>query len=387
MPMPRAKLTKLILTELAAVPTGAQDIQGTAILKSKAKGPTSIAKRSALTSAQLGHTHVLYGIDDSMAGTTSYESTFVEGAPNDRYTGHCHPWVRAEDGSISIGEAMGHSHEVGVMSAPLAKAITVELQNDSRALTQAVVAKSTRSADVSQRESTPEGTMSNTPDLAKQLADVTKSNERLERIAKMSGAHKAHFDTLTGEDADTFLAKSNTDRETIVSEVAKRNEESNKVVYVSKSRGDVFRAKDDPRMVEMAKAMDEQFVTIEKANIRKQALEVLGGMPGSDDAHDLIVGAVLKSGAKKEEIDAALECLKGMKATSTIGKRAPGFGGTDAEAGTEGGDALQKLENGLIAFAKAQNITKNVWTDGLDAFKKTTEGAALKRAYDESQAG
>lgn len=394
--MPRAKLTKLVLTELAAVPAGAQEIQGTAILKSKvaapsvvvelekdprdilkgkdlkgkdpkAQAPTAIEKRSALTTSVEGHTHLVYGIDDAMAGTTSWETL-----PNSSsYSGHCHPWVRSDDGKIVLGEALNHTHDIGAMSAAIAKS---------------GAANSTQVSSLLQRDPTTEGTMSQAPDLSKQLADVTKRNEQLERIAKMSGVHKAHYDTLTADDASTFLAKTNAERDTILSDVAKRNEESNKVVYVSKSSGDVFRAKDDTRMVDMAKKMDEQFVALEKTKIRKQALETLGGMPGSDDAHDLIVGSLLKSGAKEEEIKAALEVLQGMKATSSIGKKAPGVNPGEDAPTASADEALEKLEKGLVAFAKSKNIS-NVWVEGLAAFVQTDEGAQLKRAYDETVNG
>lgn len=221
----------------------------------------------------------------------------------------------------------------------------------------------------------------------KTIADLTAKLSKAERIAKLSGAHKAHFDTLTNDDAEAFLAKSNTERDALVAEFSKRNDEANKVIYVSKSTGDVYKAKDDSRLVEMAKAMDKQAETIEKADIRKRAADLFGDKtPGSNEAHDLIVRSLVKSGAKQEEIDAAFATLTGMKASSTIGKRAPGAGEVDLQSGNPD-DAMVALEKGLTTFAKAQNITKNIWTDGLNAFVQTTEGAALKRAYDESLAG
>ena len=80
--MKRARITKMKLDELAAVDSGAQAIQGTVVLKRKVETPagtpqqkpkpmTTVEKRSALTTATLGHTHLVYGIDDSAAGTTS----------------------------------------------------------------------------------------------------------------------------------------------------------------------------------------------------------------------------------------------------------------------------------------------------------------------------
>jgi hypothetical protein len=369
MPIPKAKLTKVIIDEVAGVPVGAQEIQGTAILKSKdphAKPPTAFEKRSALTTSTDGHTHLLYGLDDAMSGTTTWETM-----PNSSsYSGHSHPWVRDEQGKIVVGEAMGHTHEVGAMSAAIAK-------SGADKSTQAIAVPHGGPTTATPTEKTAMPT-----EQENKITDLTKRNERLERIAKMSGVQKAHFDTLTGDDADAFIAKSNTERDTILADVAKRNEEANKVVYVSKSTGDVYRAKDDTRLVDMAKRMDEQHVSIEKSNIRKRAVEVLGGMPGADEVHDLIIGSVLKSGAKQEEIDAAIECLKGMKSTSSVGKRAAGANpGNDPVAG----DPWDALQDGLSTFCKAKNIPDDkAWTEGLDAFAQTPEGAVLKRAYDES---
>ena len=195
--MKRARIVKMKLDELAAVNAGAQAAQGTVVLKRKpdSKKPapmTSVEKRSALTTATLGHTHLVYGIDDSAAGTTSYESTYVEGGSNDCYTGHCHPWVRNADGSISVGEAMGHTHAIGAMSAEL-------VTGDAN--------KSTRPVAKSQAGPTSKETTTMPTEQEIQIADLTKRNERLERVAKMSGRHKSHFDTLIGEDADAFVAQ------------------------------------------------------------------------------------------------------------------------------------------------------------------------------------
>lgn len=44
--------------------------------------------------------------------------------------------------------------------------------------------------------------------------------------------------------------------------------------------------------------------------------------------------------------------------------------------------AYDELAEGLTAFCAARKITK-VWTDGLDAFRKTADGARLEAAYRE----
>jgi hypothetical protein len=39
--------------------------------------------------------------------------------------------------------------------------------------------------------------------------------------------------------------------------------------------------------------------------------------------------------------------------------------------------AMEALEKGLTSFCKSKGITKNLWTDGLAAFRETDEGRAL----------
>lgn len=344
-----------------------------------------VAKGSLFTNEVDGHQHRICVYEDG--------SMWVDHATmTDAQYSHSHGIV-FEDGKLTILADSGHTHELaegqgGVVVVPQDSIVLVQASvsptTNARGA-KVVAAKSTRPAVMPQRGLTSTEKSQMPDQNESKIADLEKQVARLSKIAKLSGAQKSHFDTLSADDAEAFLAKSNTERDSAVAEVSKRNEEADKVVYVSKSTGDVYRAKDDARLVEMAKRMDDQAQAIEKSNIRKQAAEVLGGMPGADDAHDLIVRSLTKSGAKQEEIDAAFAVLKGMKATSSVGKSAPGFGGTEPQTG-DAGDALTALEKGLKAFAKAQNITKNVWTDGLNAFVKTDEGAALKRAYDESRA-
>lgn len=345
------------------------------------KSAARVAKHSLYTDEQLGHAHKVCVYED---GSLYVEYATMEGA---EYS-HSHGIV-FEDGALTILADSGHTHALAegqpglaVVPADAIVVVQARAQNDTTITTNT---KSTRSpamqhAGLKQKEPT----MPNEHET--KIADLEKQVARLSKIAKLSGAHKAHFDTLAGEDADAFLAKSNADRDALTAEIAKRHEEAEKVVYVSKSTGDVYKAKDDARLVDMAKRMDEQAIAIEKAAIRKQAAELLAGMPGADEAHDLIVRSLLKSGAKQEEIDASLATLKGMRESSTLGKRAPGFGGTEPTA-DNADEALAALTKGLTTFAKAQNITKNVWTDGLNAFVQTDEGKALKRAYDDARNG
>lgn len=383
MAMPRAKLTKLIITELAAVPLGAQEVQGTAILKRKDGKPTEIRKQSAMTTAVQGHQHLIYMVDESQSGSTSYESSYVEGQPRDYYSNHCHPWIRNADGTIAIGESLGHSHAIGELSASLAKSSTDEKSTPAAKSREVDASKSTRSGAM------PHGGLVAATPTEKSTMDpkdqeIASLKKTLASVIALSSAEHAHYKTLSGDEQAAFLAKSATDRTAVVTEIAKRAEEADKVVYVSKSTGDVYKAKDDQRLVDMAKRMDEQAVSIEKAKIRKQATDVLGGMPGTEETHDLIVGSLVKSGAKQEEIDAALGTLTGMKNTSSIGKRAPGAGGQGDPQGGDASATLATFEKGLVTFAKSKNIS-NVWTDARAAYVQTDEGKQLWSAYEDAR--
>ena len=76
---------------------------GTAFTDTTAGGlPAPVSKRLRLTSSDKGHSHLF---DDNMeGGETSY--TRSDGGE----MSHDHPWVKNMDGSITIGDADGHSH-------------------------------------------------------------------------------------------------------------------------------------------------------------------------------------------------------------------------------------------------------------------------------------
>jgi hypothetical protein len=338
-----------------------------------------VAKAALYTNEVDGHAHKICIYDD---GSLYVEYATMAGADSS----HSHGIIRGEDGTLTILADSGHSHVLAEGQPSLvvvdANAIVVVAQH-------APAAKSTRSiatpkVDINPATPSENATMKTD---AEKIADLTKRNERLERIAKLSPAHFGHMLVLSLDAQDEFLAKSTADRDAVIAEVVKRDDEANKVVYVSKSDGAVYRAKDDARMIDMAKRLDAQADEIEKADIRKAAAELLGGKaPGSDETHDDIVRSLRKSGLPKERIDAMTAAVKGLVEVSKLGKGAAGAGGSDTPTSGDSADTLAALEKGLVEFCKAQKIEKHLWTVGLDAFKQTTEGAALKRAYDESTA-
>jgi hypothetical protein len=372
--LPKARLTKLTIGELSLVDRPCQEPATVALMK-RAPEAAPVAKRGLLTSAEQGHSHLL---DDQDGAGSGYTSCECMGEGNEA-TYHSHPWSRDDAGNIVIGMSAGHTH------VPLDPANTDEAAMESAKRAAELALKSTRHAATGNVNSTSQEHTQMKTD-AEKLADLQKRHDRTERIVKLSPAHFGHFVTLTGDAQDEFLAKSATDRDAVIAGVEKRNDEANKVVYVSKSDGAVYRAKDDARMIDMAKRLDAQAEDIEKADVRKAAAELLPSAPGADADHDYIVRSLRKGGGDAAQIERATAVIKGLVATSRLGKGAAGSSGNADPTNGSQPDALAALEKGLVTFCKAQNITKHLWTEGLDAFKQTPEGEALKRAYDESTA-
>lgn len=345
--------------------------------------PTRVVKGSLYTDEVDGHQHEICVYDDG-----SFYVRYATAAGAEREHSH---GIVYENGALTILADSGHSHvladgQPSVAVVP-ADAIVVVAARDTRA---GSASKSTRPTAPQQSGPTTEETMSNTPDLSKQLADLTKQNERLARIAKMSGAHKAHFDTLTGDDAEAFLAKSTADRETVVQKAL----EDDQPIWTGEVTKVAVRKRDGELALMLAKqnemnavALAKREAEIEKAEVASIAKAHLGKLAGDDETHAYIVASVRKGGGSAELVTKALTAMKGWNEIATVKATAPGSDGAGTGTATGSGDPMEALEKGLVAFAKANSITKNVWTDGLAKFVKTDEGAALKRAVDEATAG
>lgn len=345
---------------------------------------SAIEKRSALTTSVLGHAHLIGYLDDAMAGTTSYESLHDPNTPRDHYTGHSHPWVRGEDGLVSIGEAMGHTHEVGALSASLAKSdnkITVSIDPAAftRALTEPAGArvlaalganKSTTANVVPTVKTNTEMPMpDNTADQTK-IADLEK---KLTATRKLSADEHAVWQSLSGGDADAFLAKSTADRATQVAEFAKGRE-----VEYTADDGTVYTKRDDARLVKMAKTADTERRARVDAELAKRADADLGNFIG--ETADKV--ALLKSFKWLDEAqrDAVEKMIKSADAALALAAKMQGV----TEGPANEGDALAKFNAGVDAFAKKNDIKDPGLA--LEKFLGTKEGLALKKSYDATRA-
>jgi hypothetical protein len=355
--LPKAKLTKLKLVELAGVPEGAHDVQGTVLLKRKddRAQPVAVAKKSLLTTSSAGHTHLLMGVDDAMAGTTSSERVYVEGQVTDSYgTYHSHPWVKNADGSIVIGEAMGHTHEA---------------LSDG----EAAVAKS------GARNSTP----------TKPTSTVKTHQEPTSmKPTVLTEAQFAHYSKLSGTEAEAFITKSHTDREVEL----QKARDADPVAYktadgteIRKSAGELavkFAKQADEQATrlaaqetEVAKAKAERETEILKARVKAE----IPHLAKSDDVKVAVLKALATIPDEKVRGE-AVEMLKGADALLAEKGVAKGAGG---QGDPTPGDPESEWNAEVKKFAEAKGIKDEYLAT--EKFLGTKEGLVAKRKYDASR--
>jgi hypothetical protein len=306
-------------------------IEGTGV-----REPVAMRKRAALTTASLGHTHLIYCLDEMQSGSTSTES--VEGA-SDYGSYHSHPWVRADDGSIVLGKMHGHTHSVAEIAAAIGKS-TPSAAARSVGLT--MTTHEQQIADLSAR----------TASLSKALAVALT----------LQPEHLAHAATL-GDDAQAFLAKSAGEREAIV----KAASDADPVVFkgevtgveVRRSHGQLARKlaeQNEANAATIAKqeaALSKAEATAEATEIASIAKRRLPSLPGSDDVHAYIVKAIRKGGGDAAMIENAMKALEGASVAVAKSSKAPGANEErDAEETSKRGE----LRTAVEAFAKANNI-------------------------------
>lgn len=306
-----------------------------------------------------GHAHAVRVYDD---GSLYVEHATMAGA---EYS-HSHGIV-FENGVLTILADSGHTHEMaeGQPSVAVVPADAIVVQASARAN------KSTQTKP-------------------------TKEGDSM-KIVVLSEAQYAHYSKLSPSEQEAFINMSSAERDAVIEQAAKADpvvfKGERTGIEVRKSQGEFARKLAEQaenlakQSAEQAEAIAKRDEEIEKAEVAKAAADLFKGKaPGADEAHQDIVRALRKSGLPAERLTAAMAVIEGLVNVSPIGKTAPGGNpGKDPEAQTSA-DALASYEKKLVEYAKANNF-KNVWTDARAAFNRTEEGAALKRAYDESLNG
>lgn len=312
----------------------------------------AVKKTALLTTDVEGHAHLLNDLDGGAGGLTE---SAVMGEGSDA-TWHSHPWIRNDNGELVIGTSAGHTHAI----------VNVNAVDETDDVELAAKSQKPKSPPVTQTAKV--NTMSNEKNV-----EIEKKLERLERIAKMSGAHKTHFDALTADDQDSFLSLSAAARDSAIAAAI-----ANDPVEVEFD-GQQFRKSAGPVMINLAKTMKaqadviaKQAAAIKKAAIRKEAAETIPNLPGADSVHDMIIAAIDAFDATPEEKAAMKEALKGANAIAATKSKAPGFGGTDPTLNsTDADDQLEELAKKHAAEHKVP------FAKALSEVLKTEEGRAL----------
>lgn len=303
-------LRNLTISKIDMVKRGAHGA-GTAVVLAKRATPAPAAtvvverRAPAMTDPVNGHQHLIADVEDA-DGFTSYE--VMSGAEY----GHSHPFVRLADGSLSIGEAAGHTHTVST---------------------------------------TGEATMAD--DLAKSLAaaqaDVTKATAQTAAVLALPVDQFAYAKRLATGELAAYLAKSATERAAVA-----------KPEYVAKS-GEVFYGTDDTRLVSMAKAHDATLERLAKAEGDAQLTTIAkaaASIPHVKGA-SLLAKAVHGVALTAEERSEVLANLATVDATIAKVCQPIGSGAAPVESSAEA--KLTALANDIaktasVTFAKAYDL-------------------------------
>ena len=278
-----------------------------------------------VTSVDSGHQHgvSVYIYDEDVHLITSF-------AGEDRESNHDHQLIRNDDGSYSVLENFGHSHD-DISADDIMMALGQRLLEKEAAgeeLPEKGPLADILAAAKESENQPPEGDSEMADD--KELDALKAQVATLTAVAALTGVHKTHYDTLGDDDKAAFLKLDGEGKDAAVKSAAEKaeaeKEEADPVVYKSESMGMEFRKSHDPLMVQMAKQMDED--RKENIKLRKraedQALEKraeneLANLPGDLATRKALLKAA-ESIADESEREAAVAALKAQNA-----KLAPAF--------------------------------------------------------------
>lgn len=311
----------------------------------------SVSKRMALTSQTEGHAHSIIGIQagsEGLAEVKAGKTSFVDG--------HTHDWVMDDAGNIIIADADGHTHGVSVLvknvgsedeeithlekvsdSGKPAFLNDKDKDKDKKAETKAAE-DSGSEAKVTKQEN----------DAAKTVADqelelTQKRAERLEAVVALKADQREHFDGLDSEGQDTFLAKSDSERETVLKNVRA----ADPVVYTD-SEGNEFRKSCDPTVLRLVKSNDdlrkqaaEDRQIAKRADFEKRATTELAHLPGElVEKADLLEAVSSLSG---DSLEAVMRILKSKdRNMEAATKRLGTIGSPEGASAEEQIDAISK---------------------------------------------
>ncbi len=366
MPKTRRILKEFKLTEISAVDKPAQSPALATIMK---RNDDTIEKRYLLSSDNDGHSHLLY-MDKWEAVNKGGETSWTGS--------HYHPFVINDDGSITIGMADNHTHEVSAVVEDIFK----NGLNEEQAKAVLALAKSSfdkpNTAGIGGSKTVHKEEI-NMPDINKadydkaldEIATLKKSLATAVAMGTMNDAQKAHCSTLNGAPQEAFLAKSCLERSNELEAILKADE----VIFKSETDGTEYRKSDDPRLIAMAKRIDNDAISKAKSDaiatklrFEKRADDELSNLPGTVETRAAMLKAI--DGIEDTEIKKAIgETLKACDS---------GLSTSFRTLGHEVTPKITKAADSLDSLAKSYATEHSVSIE--DAYAKvldTTEGQVL----------
>lgn len=330
-----------------------------------------------VTGSTEGHQHGVRAYASEHEGlvlTVSYAQR--EGAESS----HDHMVVANADGTYIVTENDGHAHELDtervrqVVFDMLAKGASNVEQIQQRAeflgvekmlpggdALAALVGRGIEHASNENGLSKEQEPM-DPKELAKALERIEAGNKETRELALMSDVEKAHYLTLTGDEASAYLAKSSTERVEIAKalddtttepETVEKGEDP--VVYTTLS-GHAIRKSDGATALTLAKEADEdkKARALEKAasdrlRIEKRAKDEFGDLPGETATHVAIIKAL--EGIKDEPTRTA--------AFAVLKAKAPAFTQATGPVGVVGSpEEIAKGNHRAHATAELDRLAK-----------------------------
>lgn len=356
---------------------------------------TALKKRGMLTTAVEGHTHLLDDGDGAASGCTDGATMGVGDPYGSGYgTGyHWHPWSRSTDGTIMIGEAAGHTHELLTPDElqQILDAADADVDEEDTALVKSRAGYSTPNAPVNHGGPTSTGAAqmdakdTEIADLKKRSTMLTKM---LAAVVAMPESHRQHCSMLGPEGAESFALKSPAEREV---DVQKALENDPVEIEVD---GIQYRKSAGPAMISMAKRQKEMQTELAKAReltettrLEKRARETVGNLGGTLPLSTRLMKAIEREFTDAKEQEAVVGMLKfasKLGAESGLAKGVdPGENPGGGDFGGEGGDPLEQFNAEVKKFAEAKGIKDE--GEALEKFLGTKEGRLAKRKYDDTR--
>lgn len=374
----RRRMIKFSLNEISLVDRPAQ--VGARVMIMKRAGSDHVGKAAAMTTSVDGHAHLIefqdYEMRQLRAGMTSWQDD------------HSHPWIMRDDGSIEIGEADDHDHDIEEMTkarlGSFIKRFDKTPSDETAIALAALIAKAAEQIgaedilptegrladllkqhareaadDVGKSKETTMDLKQALEELQKQkdqVAELTKKLESSTALAALTDVEKSFHSTLDDAAKAAFLAKSAEDRKSEVEKFEKNRTDANPVIYTAED-GSEYRKNDDARLVQMAKDRDADRKKLIKmmadtadADIRKRAETDLANFPGTVATRAAILKQVegIRDEKEREEAIKALKAQNARlgKSLETVGTQE---GGTDPVGKSEANAELDKKAKALAA--------------------------------------